>query len=93
MIAHARDGQDCTTRERGTVISWNNAEGHGRIQSDAGDVHWSHFSFINMDGFKTLRQGQRVEFTRMTMSPHCERYPFTLLSRGPRIERRPRAPP
>jgi len=44
-------------RERGTVISWNNAEGYGRIQSDAGDVLWSHFSFINMDGFKALGPG------------------------------------
>ena len=56
-------------RERGTVISWNNAEGYGRIQSDAGDVLWSHFSFINMDGFKALGPGQRVEFTRMTDVP------------------------
>ena len=56
-------------RERGTVRSWNNAEGHGRIQADAGDVLWCHFSFLNMDGFKTLSVGQRVEFTRMTEVP------------------------
>jgi len=54
-----------TKRERGTVLSWNDAEGHGRITSDAGDVLWAHFSFIReAQGFRTLVLGQRVEFSR-----------------------------
>jgi len=56
-------------RELGMVISWNKAEGHGRIRADAGDELWSHFSFIDMVGFKMLNPGQRVSFVRMTDVP------------------------
>lgn len=47
----------------GTVKWFNNAKGYGFISPDGGgnDV-FAHFSAINMDGYKTLKQGQKVEF-------------------------------
>jgi cold shock protein len=51
-------------REQGTVIYWNDAEGYGRIRSDAGDVRWAHFSFIEAPGYRALTAGQRVTFER-----------------------------
>jgi cold shock CspA family protein len=55
-----------SSRERGTVLSWKDAKGHGRIKSDAGDVLWAHFAFIDQEeGFRKLSPGQRVEFTRV----------------------------
>jgi cold shock CspA family protein len=51
-------------REQGTVIDWNDADGHGRIRSDAGDVLWAHFSFIEATGYRALTAGQRITFER-----------------------------
>jgi cold shock protein len=47
----------------GTVKWFNDAKGFGFIEPDGGgsDV-FAHFSAIAMDGFKTLKQGSRVEF-------------------------------
>ena len=47
----------------GTVKWFNDAKGFGFIEPDGGgsDV-FAHFSAIAMDGFKTLAEGQEVEF-------------------------------
>jgi CspA family cold shock protein len=47
----------------GKVKWFNDAKGYGFIQQDNGgpDV-FVHFSAIKADGFKTLREGQAVEF-------------------------------
>ena len=61
-------------RERGRVVGFNNAEGQGGIRSDAGDELYVHFAHIDMDGFKTLRSGQLVEFERVRQpGPEGER--------------------
>jgi CspA family cold shock protein len=48
---------------RGKVKWFNDAKGYGFIQQEAGgpDV-FVHFSSIQADGFKTLAEGQDVEF-------------------------------
>ncbi len=47
----------------GTVKWFNDAKGYGFITpDDGGEDLFAHFSAIKMDGFKTLRQGQRVTF-------------------------------
>lgn len=47
----------------GTVKWFNDAKGYGFITPDAsGEDLFAHFSAIKMDGFKTLKQGQRVTF-------------------------------
>ena len=49
-------------RESGTVKWFSNAKGYGFIVRDAGDDVFVHYSSISMEGFKTLEEGQRVEF-------------------------------
>lgn len=47
----------------GTVKWFNDAKGFGFIEPEAGgDDVFAHFSAIQMDGFRTLRQGSRVCF-------------------------------
>lgn len=47
----------------GSVKWFNDAKGFGFIEPEAGggDV-FAHFSCIQMDGFRTLKQGGRVSF-------------------------------
>ncbi len=47
----------------GTVKWFNESKGYGFISpSDGGDDVFVHFSAIEGDGFKTLAEGQQVEF-------------------------------
>jgi CspA family cold shock protein len=47
----------------GTVKWFNDAKGFGFIQPDGGGADaFAHFSAIQMEGFKTLKEGQRVSF-------------------------------
>ncbi len=46
----------------GTVKWFSNEKGYGFIEREDGDDLFVHYSEINMDGYKTLIQGQRVEF-------------------------------
>lgn len=47
----------------GTVKWFNDAKGFGFITPDEGNEDlFAHFSSINMEGFKTLKEGQRVSF-------------------------------
>ena len=47
---------------QGTVKWFSNEKGYGFIERESGDDLFVHFSEISMDGYKTLVQGQRVEF-------------------------------
>ena len=45
------------------TVKWFNAEkGYGFIAVDGGEDVFVHFSAIQMDGYKTLDDGMRVEF-------------------------------
>ena len=47
----------------GTVKWFSNAKGYGFILADDGDEDiFAHFSAIEMEGYKTLKEGQKVEF-------------------------------
>ena len=46
----------------GTVKWFNDAKGFGFISQEGGEDVFVHFSAIAMDGYKTLTEGQRVEF-------------------------------
>ena len=47
---------------KGTVKWFNVEKGYGFIQVEGGDNVFVHFSAIQGDGFKTLDEGQEVEF-------------------------------
>ncbi len=47
----------------GTVKWFNSSKGFGFIQRDGGPDVFVHFSALQMEGYKTLNEGQQVEFT------------------------------
>ncbi|HBT40137.1 MAG: Putative cold-shock DNA-binding domain protein [Thermotoga sp. 50_1627] len=46
----------------GTVKWFDSKKGYGFITRDNGEDVFVHFSAIKVDGFKTLREGQKVQF-------------------------------
>ena len=46
----------------GTVKWFNESKGYGFIESEDGEDCFVHFSEIQSEGFKTLNEGQSVEF-------------------------------
>src|SRR5205085_6098331 len=51
----------CTVAQ-GSVKWFNSEKGYGFIAVDGGQDVFVHFSAIEMDGYKSLEDGQRVEF-------------------------------
>ena len=50
-------------RKEGTVKWFNSSKGYGFIQQEDGEDLFVHFNSILSDGYKTLEEGQKVEFT------------------------------
>ena len=48
---------------KGTVKWFNESKGFGFIEQDSGPDVFAHFRQIASSGFKTLAEGQQVEFT------------------------------
>ncbi len=51
------------SKSQGTVKWFNESKGFGFIEQESGPDVFAHFRAINGDGFKTLKEGQKVEFT------------------------------
>ena len=69
----------------GTVKWFNADKGYGFITVDNGDEVFVHFSEIQGEGFKTLEEGQKVEFevTQGNRGPQYMRsYRDSLMERG-----------
>jgi cold shock protein len=65
----ASDGFDAVFRrtslsevETGTVKWFSNEKGFGFIARESGDDVFVHYSAITMDGYKSLTEGQKVQF-------------------------------
>ena len=52
-----------SNRETGTVKWFNDANGFGFISRENGEDVFVHFRAIQTQGFKTLKEGQKVRFT------------------------------
>jgi cold shock protein len=57
---HSKQGR--TMRITGKVKWFNNAKGYGFIERDGGSDVFVHYSAIQGDGFRSLEEGQAVEF-------------------------------
>jgi CspA family cold shock protein len=54
---------DVAEREIGTVKWFNDSKGYGFISRESGSDVFVHYSAIQSDGFRSLKEGQRVEFS------------------------------
>jgi CspA family cold shock protein len=50
-------------RVQGTVKWFNAGKGYGFIAREGGDDVFVHYSAVQADGYRSLSEGQRVEFT------------------------------
>ena len=50
-------------RKQGTVKWFNSSKGYGFIAHDGGKDVFVHFSAISMEGYRTLAEGDKVEFS------------------------------
>jgi CspA family cold shock protein len=50
-------------RITGTVKWFNNSKGYGFLSQDNGPDVFVHYSAIQSDGYRSLEEGQRVEFS------------------------------
>ena len=51
-----------TEKVKETIKWFNESKGYGFISQEGGDDVFAHFSAIQGEGFKTLAEGQQVEF-------------------------------
>jgi CspA family cold shock protein len=63
MDAQEVSTTDKATREIGTVKWFSNQKGYGFIAREAGEDVFVHFSAIEAEGYKSLAEGDRVEFS------------------------------
>lgn len=62
MSEQAQEQANETPRERGVVRWFNDSKGYGFIGRQDGTDVFVHYSAIQANGFKSLKEGQEVEF-------------------------------
>ena len=74
-FAESLGGFDCLSRITGKVKWFNNSKGYGFIERPGSSDIFVHYSAIQGDGFKTLEEGQEVEFevTQGPKGPQAEK--------------------
>jgi cold shock protein len=60
--SRARQRRRQQVKEKGVVKWFNGAKGYGFIQRSSGEDVFVHFSAIQENGYKTLNEGEAVEF-------------------------------
>src|ERR1700721_1283551 len=58
----SRNGKGPMAQYKGTVKWFNNAKGYGFLGREDGPDVFVHYSSIQLDGYKTLKEGDEVEF-------------------------------
>lgn len=71
---------DTAARERGTVKWFNNTKGYGFIQRLTGEDVFVHYKNISSTGFKTLNEGDSVEFNIVRGQKGLQAEKVTLLA-------------
>jgi CspA family cold shock protein len=61
-VQPTKGGFSSMEKQTGTVKWFNERKGYGFISQDSGDDIFVHYNDINGEGFKTLNEGDRVEF-------------------------------
>jgi CspA family cold shock protein len=61
-VFHVRRRKEWVVREKGTVKWFNGAKGYGFIQRSTGEDVFVHFSAIQENGYRSLNEGETVEF-------------------------------
>ena len=59
---HPKEGRETVAQYKGKVKWFNNAKGYGFIGREDGPDVFVHYSAIQLDGYKTLKEGDEVEF-------------------------------
>ncbi len=62
MIVIHKSIMEVVPMNKGTVKWFNNQKGYGFISDEAGNDIFVHYSGLNMEGYKSLEEGQEVEF-------------------------------
>jgi CspA family cold shock protein len=62
QTAHRRTKRTKEVKEQGTVKWFNASKGYGFIQRQTGEDVFVHYSAIQADGYRSLNEGQAVEF-------------------------------
>jgi CspA family cold shock protein len=63
FLPSLKENYKMSERVTGTVKWFNASKGYGFIERQGGPDVFVHFSAISADGFRSLQEGQRVEFS------------------------------
>ena len=62
LIPIKRESKEMAEKEQGKVKWFNNAKGYGFIERASGGDIFVHYSSVKVEGYRTLKEGQTVEF-------------------------------